>query len=70
MEIVGETSRYALQEHLHLITAPLQVIWGKKDQVIQTRTHVVAFASKLILKKQSRVTQTLQPAVGRLLGSE
>ncbi|KAA8590923.1 hypothetical protein FQN60_001866 [Etheostoma spectabile] len=33
MEIVGETSRYALQEHLHLITAPLQVIWGKKDQV-------------------------------------
>lgn len=33
MEIVGETSRYALQEHLHLIAAPLQVIWGKKDQV-------------------------------------
>ncbi|KAI9530553.1 Alpha beta hydrolase [Dissostichus eleginoides] len=34
MEIVGEPSRYALQEHLHLITAPLQVIWGKKDQVV------------------------------------
>ncbi|XP_031701308.1 monoacylglycerol lipase ABHD6b isoform X1 [Anarrhichthys ocellatus] len=34
MEIVGETSRYALQEHLHLIAAPLQVIWGKKDQVV------------------------------------
>lgn len=33
MEIVGEKSRYALQEHLHLITAPLQVIWGKQDQV-------------------------------------
>lgn len=33
MEIVGENSRYALQEHLHLITAPLQVIWGKQDQV-------------------------------------
>ncbi|KAF3860610.1 hypothetical protein F7725_000865 [Dissostichus mawsoni] len=32
--IVGEPSRYALQEHLHLITAPLQVIWGKKDQVV------------------------------------
>ncbi|XP_030589400.1 monoacylglycerol lipase ABHD6b isoform X2 [Archocentrus centrarchus] len=34
MEIVGEKSRYALQEHLHLITAPLQVIWGKQDQVV------------------------------------
>lgn len=33
MEIIGEKSRYALQEHLHLITAPLQVIWGKQDQV-------------------------------------
>lgn len=34
MEIVGEKSRYALQEHLHLITVPLQVIWGKQDQVM------------------------------------
>lgn len=34
MEIVEEKSRYALQEHLHQITAPLQVIWGKQDQVI------------------------------------
>uniref|UniRef100_A0A667XUW2 acylglycerol lipase n=1 Tax=Myripristis murdjan TaxID=586833 RepID=A0A667XUW2_9TELE len=34
MEIVGEKSRYALQDHLHLITAPLQVIWGKQDQVV------------------------------------
>ncbi|XP_054642172.1 BTB/POZ domain-containing protein KCTD6 isoform X3 [Dunckerocampus dactyliophorus] len=34
MEIVDEKSRYALQEHLHLITAPLQVIWGKQDQVV------------------------------------
>lgn len=34
MEIVEEKSRYALQEHLHLITAPLQVIWGKHDQVV------------------------------------
>lgn len=33
MEIVSENSRYALQEHLHLINAPLQVIWGKQDQV-------------------------------------
>lgn len=33
MEIVDEKSRYALEEHLHLITAPLQVIWGKQDQV-------------------------------------
>ncbi|KAM3617593.1 uncharacterized protein V6R79_008585 [Siganus canaliculatus] len=34
MEILGEESRYALQDHLHLITAPLQVIWGKQDQVV------------------------------------
>ncbi|XP_017161110.1 monoacylglycerol lipase ABHD6b isoform X3 [Poecilia reticulata] len=34
MEIIGEKSRYALQEHLHLITSPLQVIWGKQDQVV------------------------------------
>lgn len=33
MEIVGEKSRQALQEHMHLITPPLQVIWGKEDQV-------------------------------------
>lgn len=33
MEIVSEESRYALQDHLHLITAPLQIIWGKQDQV-------------------------------------
>lgn len=33
MEIIGEKSRFALQDHLHLITAPLQVIWGKQDQV-------------------------------------
>lgn len=32
MEIVGQ-SKYALHQHLHLITAPLQVIWGKQDQV-------------------------------------
>ncbi|XP_024915328.1 monoacylglycerol lipase ABHD6b [Cynoglossus semilaevis] len=34
MEIIGEKSRFALQDHLHLITAPLQVIWGKQDQVV------------------------------------
>ncbi len=64
MEIVGEKSRYALHEHLHLITAPLQVIWGKQDQVTQDvsliysfffniNTEVItwaAFASKLILR--------------------
>ncbi|KAM6979995.1 monoacylglycerol lipase abhd6-A [Aplochiton taeniatus] len=34
MEIVGEKSRHALQENMHLITSPLQVIWGKQDQVV------------------------------------
>lgn len=33
MEILGEKSRHSLQESLHLITAPTQVIWGKEDQV-------------------------------------
>ncbi|XP_043978439.1 monoacylglycerol lipase abhd6-A-like [Gambusia affinis] len=34
LEIVGEKSRHSLQEHLNLITAPLQVIWGKNDQIL------------------------------------
>ncbi|MBN3302123.1 ABHD6 lipase, partial [Amia calva] len=34
MEIVGEKSRHSLQENMHLITVPLQVIWGKQDQVV------------------------------------
>ncbi|XP_069006811.1 monoacylglycerol lipase abhd6-A-like isoform X1 [Embiotoca jacksoni] len=34
MEIIGEKSRHSLQENMHLITAPLQVIWGKEDQPI------------------------------------
>lgn len=34
MEIVGEKSRHSLQENMHLITVPVQVIWGKHDQVI------------------------------------
>ncbi|XP_060925497.1 monoacylglycerol lipase abhd6-B-like [Limanda limanda] len=33
-EISGETSRYSLQENMHRITAPLQVIWGKEDQLL------------------------------------
>ena len=33
MEIVGEESRHSLQENLRLITMPVQVIWGKHDQV-------------------------------------
>lgn len=28
-----ENSKYALHEHMHLITTPVQVIWGKQDQV-------------------------------------
>ncbi|XP_046882113.1 monoacylglycerol lipase ABHD6 [Hypomesus transpacificus] len=34
MEIVGEDSRHSLQENLRLITVPVQVIWGKHDQVV------------------------------------
>lgn len=32
-EIMKEKSKYALHEHMHLITTPVQVIWGKQDQV-------------------------------------
>ncbi|XP_036390173.1 monoacylglycerol lipase ABHD6b [Megalops cyprinoides] len=34
MQIAGEESRHSLHDHMHLITAPLQVIWGKQDQVV------------------------------------
>ncbi|XP_049588955.1 monoacylglycerol lipase abhd6-A [Syngnathus scovelli] len=34
MELVAEKSRHSLQENLHLITSPLQVLWGKQDQVL------------------------------------
>lgn len=34
LEIVGEKSRNTLQEHMNLIKAPTQVIWGKQDQVL------------------------------------
>ncbi|XP_056591643.1 monoacylglycerol lipase ABHD6 [Triplophysa dalaica] len=34
MEIVGEKSRHSLHENMHLITVPLQVIWGENDQVL------------------------------------
>lgn len=53
MEIVGEPSRYALQEHLHLITAPLQVIWGKKDQVKYDVPIIQCDYIEILLLKQS-----------------
>ncbi|XP_029990970.1 LOW QUALITY PROTEIN: monoacylglycerol lipase ABHD6 [Sphaeramia orbicularis] len=34
MEIVGENCRHSLQENLPLISAPVQVIWGQEDQVL------------------------------------
>ncbi|KAJ8372026.1 hypothetical protein AAFF_G00295380 [Aldrovandia affinis] len=34
MKIVDEDSRHSLHDHMHLITAPVQVIWGKQDQVV------------------------------------
>ncbi|RXN02688.1 BTB POZ domain-containing KCTD6 [Labeo rohita] len=34
MEIMSENSKYALHEHIQQITTPLQVIWGKQDQVV------------------------------------
>lgn len=34
MELVGEKSRHSLHENMNLISTPLQVIWGKNDQVL------------------------------------
>ncbi|XP_070814975.1 monoacylglycerol lipase abhd6-B-like [Chaetodon trifascialis] len=45
MEIVGEESRHSLQEHLHLITSPVQVIWGKEDQVVDVSGAAVLQAA-------------------------
>ncbi|XP_023279936.1 monoacylglycerol lipase ABHD6 [Seriola lalandi dorsalis] len=45
MEIVGEKSRHSLQENLPLITAPLQVIWGKEDQVLDVSGAAVLQAA-------------------------
>lgn len=41
MELVGEKSRHSLQEHMHLITSPTQVIWGKDDDVRIMATHYI-----------------------------
>lgn len=45
MEIVGEKSRHSLQENLHLITSPMQVIWGKEDQVVDVSGAAVLQAA-------------------------
>ncbi|XP_039972210.1 monoacylglycerol lipase abhd6-A-like [Xiphias gladius] len=45
MEIVGEKSRHSLQENLHLITVPMQVIWGKEDQVLDVSGAAVLQAA-------------------------
>lgn len=58
MEIVGENSRYALQEHLHLITAPLQVIWGKQDQV-QYDVPLIQWLSKAYINTELITRQLL-----------
>ncbi|XP_037611883.1 monoacylglycerol lipase abhd6-B-like [Sebastes umbrosus] len=34
MEIFGEKSLHLLQENLHLITSPVQVIWGTEDKLL------------------------------------
>lgn len=45
MEIVGEKSRHLLQENLHRITSPLQVIWGKEDKVVDVSGAAVLQAA-------------------------
>lgn len=41
MELVGEKSRHSLQEHMHLITSPVQIIWGKEDDVRIMAAHYI-----------------------------
>lgn len=43
-EITGEKSCHSLQENLHLITAPVQVIWGKEDEVLIVKTQKDTFS--------------------------
>ncbi|XP_029007376.1 monoacylglycerol lipase abhd6-A-like [Betta splendens] len=45
MEIVEEKSRLALQEHMHLITSPLQIIWGREDRVLDVSGAAVLQAA-------------------------
>ncbi|KAM9859089.1 monoacylglycerol lipase abhd6-B-like [Aulostomus maculatus] len=45
MEIVGEKSRHSLQENLRLLASPLQVIWGKEDQVLDVSGAAVLQAA-------------------------
>ncbi|XP_062271479.1 monoacylglycerol lipase abhd6-A-like [Scomber scombrus] len=45
MEIIGEKSRSSLQDKMHLITMPLQVIWGKEDQVLDVSGAAVLQAA-------------------------
>lgn len=57
MAIMGENSKYALHEHIQHITTPLQIIWGKQDQVCveniimtvnkNTHTHIPNIKNKL-----------------------
>lgn len=42
MELVRETSRHSLQENMRQITSPVQVIWGKEDEVM-TPHNVACF---------------------------
>ncbi|XP_031697295.1 monoacylglycerol lipase abhd6-A [Anarrhichthys ocellatus] len=45
VEIVGEKSRHSLQENLHLITSPVQVVWGTEDQVVDVSGAAVLEAA-------------------------
>jgi len=57
MEIVVEKSRYALQDHLHLITAPLQVIWGKQDQVMIMFTQSLGRACSFCFQTNPKIPE-------------
>ncbi|XP_075881290.1 monoacylglycerol lipase abhd6-A-like [Nelusetta ayraudi] len=45
MELVRETSRHSLQENMRQITSPVQVIWGKEDEVLHVSGAAVLQAA-------------------------
>ncbi|XP_061584320.1 monoacylglycerol lipase abhd6-A-like isoform X2 [Cololabis saira] len=45
LQIVGPDSRNSLQDHLPLISSPLQVVWGREDQVLDVSGAAVIKAA-------------------------
>ncbi|XP_051962285.1 monoacylglycerol lipase ABHD6-like isoform X2 [Xyrauchen texanus] len=58
MEIMSEHSKYALHEHIQQITTPLQIIWGKQDQVGSVLKACISITYKEITHTCMQFTNT------------